>query len=98
MPREGRPQGDRADRAADGVSHAWAEALDAAGRVRAAELRCGEGFAVTAVIAAETALRVAAGAEPGAWTPRALLGADLVEAAGCTVTLADAGALRTAAR
>ncbi|MET8950806.1 hypothetical protein ACWEO4_36775 [Streptomyces sp. NPDC004393] len=45
---------------------------------------------MTADLAAETALRVLAGAAPGAWTPCALLGAGLVEAVGCTVTVTGA--------
>ncbi|MER8184512.1 saccharopine dehydrogenase NADP-binding domain-containing protein [Kitasatospora sp. NPDC094015] len=74
-------------------SFAYARAVDRAGRPLTAELRCGEGFAVSAAIAAGTALRVLADGAPGAWTPGALYGPALVEAAGCTVTL-DAGARR----
>jgi short subunit dehydrogenase-like uncharacterized protein len=69
-------------------SWAWAEATGPDGRIVSAELRTGEGVRATAAIAAETAQRLLAGVEPGAWTPGSLFGADLVtDAMGATVTV-----------
>ncbi|MDH6577528.1 saccharopine dehydrogenase NADP-binding domain-containing protein [Kitasatospora sp. MAP5-34] len=62
----------------DARSYAYAEITDPEGVRHLAELSTGEGFAVTAAIAAETAIRVLAGVRPGAWTPGRLLGTDLV--------------------
>jgi short subunit dehydrogenase-like uncharacterized protein len=69
-------------------SFAWAEVTGPHGQIRTAELRVGEGVLATAAIAAETTLRVLAGADPGAWTPGRLFGAELVpEATGALITL-----------
>ena len=66
----------------------WAEAVGPDGQAFTAELRVGEGVRATAAIAAETARRVLAGAEPGAWTPGQLFGAGLVtDATGAQVTV-----------
>jgi hypothetical protein len=66
----------------------WAEAVGPDGQSFTAELRVGEGVRATAAIAAETARRVLAGAEPGAWTPGQLFGAGLVtDATGAQVTV-----------
>jgi saccharopine dehydrogenase (NAD+, L-lysine-forming) len=71
----------------DGISHAYAEITGTDGQRRAAELSTGEGFAVTAAIAAATATRLLEDTEPGAWTPCRLLGPDLVTALpGTTIT------------
>jgi short subunit dehydrogenase-like uncharacterized protein len=56
----------------------WAEVVTPDGLAVTAELRVGDGVRATAAIAAETARRVLAGAEPGAWTPGRLFGAALV--------------------
>jgi short subunit dehydrogenase-like uncharacterized protein len=66
----------------------WAEAVGPDGQVFTAELRAGEGVRATAAIAAETARRVLAGAQPGAWTPGRLFGAALVtDATGARLTV-----------
>jgi short subunit dehydrogenase-like uncharacterized protein len=76
------------DSAEDTMSYAWAEITWAHGRSTSAELRTGEGVAATAAIAAETARRVLAGAEPGAWTPGRLFGPALAaDATGADITL-----------
>jgi short subunit dehydrogenase-like uncharacterized protein len=59
-------------------SYTWAEVATAEGDTAVAELMAGEGVRATAAIAAETALRVLAGAAPGGWTPGRLFGAGLV--------------------
>jgi short subunit dehydrogenase-like uncharacterized protein len=70
-----------------GISQAYAEITHTDGRRRAAELTTGEGFAVTAAIAAATAIRLLEPTEPGAWTPCRLLGTDLVTGLpGTTIT------------
>ena len=80
------PAGRGADAGAD--SYAWAEVRAAGGEVRTAELHTGEGVRATAAIAAETARRVLAGVEPGAWTVGGLFGAALVtDATGARVTV-----------
>jgi saccharopine dehydrogenase (NAD+, L-lysine-forming) len=71
------------------TSYAYAEITDTGGRQAAAELRTGEGFAVTAAVAAETVTRLLRGtAAPGAWTPGQLLGGDLLDhIPGTTITV-----------
>jgi saccharopine dehydrogenase (NAD+, L-lysine-forming) len=59
-------------------SYGYAELTDDEGRVHTAELSTGEGFAFTAAVAAETAVRVLDGAAPGGWTAGRLLGPELV--------------------
>ncbi len=79
--------------APDTRSYAYAELVDDEGRTHSAELSTGEGFAFTASIAAETAIRLLGGARPGAWTPCHLLGVDLVT--GLSGTSVEIAALRS---
>jgi saccharopine dehydrogenase (NAD+, L-lysine-forming) len=73
-------------------SYAWAEVTGPGGQALTAELHTGEGVRATAAIAAETAQRVLAGAEPGAWTAGRLFGAALVtDATGAQVTMNGPG-------
>lgn len=68
----------------------WARALvqDADGRHREGWLRAGDGMGFTAAVAAEVASRLARGeGKPGAYTPGALFGPELAEAAGGTFLL-----------
>jgi saccharopine dehydrogenase (NAD+, L-lysine-forming) len=58
-------------------SFAYAAITDPDGVRHTAELATGEGFAFTAAIAAETAIRLLGDAKPGAWTPSHLLGLGL---------------------
>jgi short subunit dehydrogenase-like uncharacterized protein len=62
-------------------SCAWAEVTASDGNRAVAELTTGEGLRATAAIAAETAVRIVAGAAPGAWTAGRLLGPAVVTAA-----------------
>jgi saccharopine dehydrogenase (NAD+, L-lysine-forming) len=50
-----------------------------------ADLRFGEGFEASATIAVEVAVRTAADAPPGAWTPGQLFGSQLAPACGAVV-------------
>lgn len=78
-----------------GISHAYAEITGTDGRKLAAEASTGEGFAVTAAIAAATAVRLLEPTEPGAWTPGRLFGPDLVTGLpGTTVTRLANSAVR----
>ena len=74
------------------TSYAYAEVRRADGGKKASVASLGLGLDVTAVVACETACRVLAGdlgAGPGAWTPGALYGADLVSTA-CDMTIEPA--------
>jgi hypothetical protein len=80
---------DPAERGTGRDSYAWAEVRAPGGDLRTAELHTGEGVQATAAIAAETARRVLAGVEPGAWTVGGLFGAAFfTDAVDARVTLA----------
>jgi saccharopine dehydrogenase (NAD+, L-lysine-forming) len=66
-------------------SYAWAAGSTDQGHQLEAQLTFGEGFRVSAVIAAEVAVRLLAGARPGAWTPGQLFGPELALACGAAV-------------
>ncbi|WP_329366209.1 hypothetical protein OG896_16555 [Streptomyces sp. NBC_00669] len=71
----------------------WARALvqDADGGHREGWLRAGDGMSFTAAVASEVASRLARGeGKPGAYTPGALFGPELAEAAGGTFLLDEA--------
>src|SRR5262249_16629483 len=66
----------------DQRSVAMARAAAADGKELEAHLSFGEGFAASAEIAVEIALRTLAHREPGAWTPGQLYGTELAFACG----------------
>ncbi|MGI5241127.1 saccharopine dehydrogenase NADP-binding domain-containing protein [Dactylosporangium sp. CA-139066] len=73
--------------------HSWARARVewAGGRVRTGWLRAGDGMDFTVAAAAEVAARLARGeGRPGAYTPGALFGPSLAEAAGAEFVAVDA--------
>jgi short subunit dehydrogenase-like uncharacterized protein len=80
--------GDPAQRVdGDRFSYAYAEVVAASGRRLAAQAQVGDGVRAGAMLAAEVARRVLAGAPAGAWTPGQLFGKDLFPAVtGATIT------------
>jgi hypothetical protein len=68
------------------ISWAYARLEWSDGTYREAWLRTGEGYRFTARVAAHTARRISDGqVDPGAFTPGALLGADLARSAGAQI-------------
>jgi saccharopine dehydrogenase (NAD+, L-lysine-forming) len=66
-------------------SYAWAAGCTDQGAQLEARLRFGEGCRASAVIAVETAVRLLARPQPGAWTPGQLFGPELATACGAVV-------------
>jgi hypothetical protein len=72
--------------AADALrSVAMATACTADGRWLRAELSFGEGFAASAAIAVEVAVRLASAPRAGAWTPGQLFGPQFAAACGAVI-------------
>jgi saccharopine dehydrogenase (NAD+, L-lysine-forming) len=75
----------QADRSEDMHSLATALACGADGAQFEADITFGEGFAASAAIAVEVALRTIRDPKPGAWTPGQLFGTELAEACGAVI-------------